>query len=98
MDCGFPNTPQRCMTSLPSMGASTFPAAATSRRSRGDDLDTSLIALVQFPSMDALEAFVQDPEYAPFAKARQDGSVSHFHAIDDTDVAGTIPYLPKGSE
>jgi uncharacterized protein (DUF1330 family) len=64
----------------------------------GDDLDTSLIALVQFPSMDALEAFVQDPEYAPFAKARQDGSVSHFHAIDDTDVAGTIPYLPKGSE
>ena len=61
----------------------------------GDDLDTTLIALLEFPDADALQAFVNDPEYAPFAKARQDGSVSNFHMIDDTDVAGTIPYLGK---
>ncbi|MET0742319.1 MAG: DUF1330 domain-containing protein [Microvirga sp.] len=64
----------------------------------GAEPDVSLIALIQFPTMDALEKFVNDPEYAPFAKARQAGSVSRFHAIDDTDAAGTIPYLPKAGD
>jgi uncharacterized protein (DUF1330 family) len=62
----------------------------------GKPLDTTLIALVQFPSAEAAEAFVSDPEYAPHAKARQDGSDSRFQLIDDIDLAGTIPYLPKG--
>jgi uncharacterized protein (DUF1330 family) len=60
----------------------------------GDGLDTTLIALIRFPSREALDAFVNDPEYEPFAKARQAGSVSRFHVIDDTDLAGAIPYLP----
>ena len=63
----------------------------------GERPDTTLIALIQFPSMDALVAFVKDPAYAPFAKARQAGSISHFYAIDDTDLAGTIPNLSKAS-
>jgi uncharacterized coiled-coil protein SlyX len=42
------------------------------------------------------EAFVTDPEYAPYAAARKGGSESRFQLIDDTDLAGTIPYLPKG--
>jgi len=58
--------------------------------------DTTLIALLQFPSAEAAEAFVTDPEYAPYAAARQGGSDSRFQLIDDTDLAGTIPYLPKG--
>jgi len=62
----------------------------------GKPLDTTLIALLQFPSADAAEAFVSDPEYAPHARARQGGSDSRFQLIDDTDLAGTIPYLPKG--
>jgi uncharacterized protein (DUF1330 family) len=62
----------------------------------GEGLDTTLIALIQFPSMDAVQAFANDPEYAPYGKARRDGSVSRLHVIDDTDVAGAIPYLPKG--
>lgn len=62
----------------------------------GEALDTTLIALLQFPSMEAVQAFASDPDYAPYGKARQAGSVSRFHVIDDTDVAGTIPYLPKG--
>jgi hypothetical protein len=41
----------------------------------------------------ALNSFASDPEYAPFGKARQAGSVSNFHVIDDTDIAGAIPYL-----
>jgi uncharacterized protein (DUF1330 family) len=60
----------------------------------GEPEETTLIALLEFPSPDALKAFVNDPEYAPYAKARQAGSVSRFRMIDDTDVAGAIPYLP----
>ena len=66
------------------------------RAIEGERPDTTIVALVQFPSMDALEAFVNDPEYAPFAEARQAGSVSRLYAIDDTDLAGSIPDLPKG--
>ena len=62
----------------------------------GEGLDTTVVALLEFPSMEALQAFVADPEYAPYGEARRKGSVSRFHVIDDTDVAGAIPYLPKG--
>lgn len=61
----------------------------------GEPLDSTLVALIEFPSMEAVQAFASDPEYAPYAKARQDGTVSRFHVIDDTDLAGTIPYLSK---
>ncbi|MEM1363549.1 MAG: DUF1330 domain-containing protein [Pseudomonadota bacterium] len=66
-------------------------------RMEGDDLDATLIALIEFPDKGAANAFAEDPEYAPHAKARQDGSESHFYVIDDTDLAGAIPYLPKAS-
>ena len=62
----------------------------------GDPLDTTLIALIQFPSMEAAQSFAQDPDYAPYGEARQKGSVSRLHVIDDTDLAGSIPYLEKG--
>lgn len=62
----------------------------------GEGLDTTLIALIQFPSVDAVQAFANDPEYAPYGKARRDGSVSRLHVIDDTDAARAIPYLAKG--
>ena len=62
----------------------------------GKPLDTTLIALLQFPSAEAAEAFANDPAYAPHAKARKGGSESRFQMIDDTDIAGTIPYLRKG--
>lgn len=62
----------------------------------GEPLDTTLIALLEFPSVEAAQAFINDPDYARFAKARQDGTVSKFNIIDDTDLAGTIPYLGKG--
>ena len=62
----------------------------------GKPLDTTLIALMAFPSPADAEAFVHDPAYAPLLAARQAGSESRFQMIDDTDVAGTIPYLRKG--
>ena len=62
----------------------------------GKPLDTNLIALIQFPSAQAVTSFLADPKYTPFAAARKDGSESRFQLIDDTDLAGTIPYLSKG--
>jgi uncharacterized protein (DUF1330 family) len=61
----------------------------------GKPLETTLIAVMQFPSAKAVEAFMNDPEYAPLIAARRRGSESRFQLIDDTDLAGTIPYLKK---
>jgi uncharacterized protein (DUF1330 family) len=63
----------------------------------GEQPDANLIALMTFPTLAAAQAFANDPAYAPHALARQAGSVSRFHVVDDTDAAGTIPYLAKGS-
>jgi uncharacterized protein (DUF1330 family) len=62
----------------------------------GADKDSTLIAILEFPSREALDGFAADPEYAPYGQARRAGSVSSFHVIDDTDIAGTIPYLRAG--
>ena len=62
----------------------------------GEEKDSTLIAIIEFPTREALDSFVSDPEYAPYGQARQAGSVSNFHVIDDTDVAGAIPYLKAG--
>jgi len=62
----------------------------------GEESTLSLVAIIEFPTEESLHAFVNDPDYAPYAKARQDGTDSHFIAIDATDVAGTIPYLAAG--
>ena len=57
----------------------------------GKPLDTTLIALLQFPSAEAAEAFVNDPAYAPHAAARQGGCESHFVLIDDQMLFGARP-------
>jgi uncharacterized protein (DUF1330 family) len=66
------------------------------RTIEGEAPDLTLIALIEFPSFEAVQAFANDPDYAPHGKARRAGSVSDFYVIDDTDIAGSIPYLPKG--
>lgn len=62
----------------------------------GADKDSTLIAILEFPTRKALDGFAYDPEYAPYGKSRQAGSISNFHVIDDTDIAGAIPYLQAG--
>ncbi len=62
----------------------------------GEGLGTTVAALLEFPSIEAVQAFVNDPAYAKYRQARQAGSISRLSVIDDTDIAGTIPYLPKG--
>ncbi len=62
----------------------------------GKQLETSVVALIEFPSMEKVQEFANDPAYAKYRQTRQAGSISNLHLIDNTDVAGTIPYLPKG--
>jgi len=62
----------------------------------GEPKDSTLIAILEFPSRAALGGFAADPAYAPYGHARQSGSISNFHVIDDTDIAGSIPYLRAG--
>ena len=62
----------------------------------GETPESTLIALIEFPSIEAVHAFANDPDYEPYGKARQAGSVSRLRIIDDTDIAGAIPYLPAG--
>jgi hypothetical protein len=47
-----------------------------------------LIGGLQFPSAEAAEAFVNDPQYVPYAAARKGGSESRFQLIDDTESGG----------
>ena len=60
------------------------------------DAPADIIAIVQFPTLADAEAFAGDPDYAPYKDARRAGTNSVFCVIDDTDVAGTIPYLAPG--
>ena len=52
----------------------------------GEPLDTTLVVLLEFPSMEAVQAFASDPVYAPYAAVRKTGSVSRWRVIDDTDL------------
>jgi uncharacterized protein (DUF1330 family) len=62
----------------------------------GSTRDSTLIAILEFPNRAALNGFAADPEYAPYGQARRAGSISNFHVIDGTDIAGAIPYLKAG--
>lgn len=55
--------------------------------------DIHMVAVIEFPTADDLQAFASDPDYAPFAAARQGGTDSVLFSIDSSDAAGTIPYL-----
>jgi uncharacterized protein (DUF1330 family) len=59
----------------------------------GEAPATDLVAIIEFPTEDAMNAFVTDPDYAPYAQARRDGTDSQLFGLDVSDVAGTIPYL-----
>jgi uncharacterized protein (DUF1330 family) len=77
-------------------GGKYLSRSANVKTLEGKPLDTTLIAIVQFPTEEAAMAFATDPAYAPYGRMRQEGSESRFQLIDDTDAAGTIPYLRKG--
>ena len=59
----------------------------------GKESTSDLIALVEFPTEEAMLEFMSDPDYAPYAEARKAGTDSQLVGIDAIDAAGTISYL-----
>ncbi|MDA0679452.1 MAG: DUF1330 domain-containing protein [Proteobacteria bacterium] len=62
----------------------------------GPESTSNLVAVIEFPSQGDAQAFVSDPDYAPYADARKAGTDSQIIGIDATDAAGTIAYLTPG--
>ena len=62
----------------------------------GDRDPGTLVAIIEFPDRAAVAGFLDDPDYAPFGQARRAGSRSRILTIDDSDLAGAIPYLKAG--
>ncbi len=61
----------------------------------GEPRDADMIALIEFPLLESAQAFYDDPEYAPYPRARIAGTVSGLYAIDYTDATGGTPCLAK---
>ncbi|MEM6397104.1 MAG: DUF1330 domain-containing protein [Bacteroidota bacterium] len=51
----------------------------------GDEQKAALRIIIQWPSKDSAEAFMNDPDYAPHLEARTAGSISHHYLIEATD-------------
>lgn len=62
----------------------------------GKESTADVVALIEFPSEKAMQNFMADPEYAPYAQARISGTDSQLIGIDASDAAGSIPYLTEG--
>lgn len=77
-------------------GGKYLTRSANIKTLEGDAPDVSLIAILEFPSAEAVEAMLNDPEYVALSEARRAGSKGSMVLIDDTDVGGSIPYLQKG--
>lgn len=95
-DAWMPDYIQNVHSIVEKHGGKYLSRSANITTVEGEGSGASIIALLEFPSMTALNAFVADPEYKPYADARIAGTASSFESIDDTDAAGTIPYLTPG--
>ena len=62
---------------------------------QGEPEETRMIAIIEFPDADSVEAFLSDPDYKTHGAARTEGSESRVLLIDQSDFVGTIPYLGK---
>ncbi|MFS1983848.1 DUF1330 domain-containing protein [Vibrio breoganii] len=54
-------------------------------RLEGEREDVALRVIIEWPSKQAAQAFMADPDYVPHFKARSAGSISHHFLIEGTD-------------
>jgi uncharacterized protein (DUF1330 family) len=64
-------------------GGEYFAVSDSLKRYEGDGADPDQIALFTFPSIEAIDAFISDPEYSPYKAARIEGSFA--------DILGFVP-------
>ena len=66
-------------------GGKYLARTANHEQVEGDKKDAGLRVIIEWPSKEAADAFMNDPEYAPHLKARTEGSVSHHYLIEAKD-------------
>ena len=66
-------------------GGKYLARTANHARLEGDGQEAALRIVLQWPSKEAAEAFMNDPDYAPHLKARTAGSISHHFLIEGKD-------------
>ncbi len=66
-------------------GGKYIARTASHEQVEGEKQEAGLRIILEWPSKEAAMAFMQDPEYAPHLKARNEGSVSHHYLIAGKD-------------
>ena len=70
---------------VPKYGGKYLARTANHEQLEGDAVQAALRVLLEWPSKEAAEGFMNDPEYIPHLKARTNGSVSHHFLIQGKD-------------
>ena len=58
---------------------------ASHERLEGEGAEVALRIILEWPTGEAAKAFMNDPDYAPWLKARTEGSVSHHVLVEGKD-------------
>ncbi|MEL6521496.1 MAG: DUF1330 domain-containing protein [Pseudomonadota bacterium] len=58
---------------------------ASHKQLEGSDAPAALRIIIEWPSMEAAHAFMDDPDYAPYLKARSEGAENVHFVIDGKD-------------
>ena len=66
-------------------GGKYLARTASHGRLEGEGEDAALRVIIEWPSKEAAEAFMSDPAYQPYLKARTEGSNSHHFLIEGKD-------------
>lgn len=63
-------------------GACYIVRSARPERIEGDGDVPSVVAVIEFPSIQEAKRFLNSPEYAPFREARRRAATTHIYAVD----------------
>ena len=66
-------------------GGKYLARTASHEQLEGDTVKAAFRIILEWPSKEAAEGFMNDPEYVPQLKARTDGSISHHFLIEGKD-------------
>lgn len=66
-------------------GGKYLARTATHEQIEGADTPAALRIIIEWPSKDAAQAFMSDPEYVPHLQARTAGSTSFHFLVDAVD-------------
>lgn len=58
---------------------------ASHERLEGEGEEVALRIILEWPSKEAAQAFMSDPQYVPHLKARTNGSISHHFLVEGKD-------------